>query len=253
MARNKLIDPAYAHSRALPRPVGVWVAGVVAVVVVIATLVALTSRGGEQESATPPTDPGPTNAQNPAIPAPDPSKVHKPTDPDWLTAAPTGLVWRSVPNVVLQLPFSPADGPLKVDEAKGTATGYSHTPQGAVIAADQITRRLVMDSTNYTNVLAATTGLSATARANLEKVHANSDALRPQLGPDTPKHFTAFKVVSYLPNQATIQYAFPAPFAGSFSSNQVTVVWADNDWKVAAEPTDSKVINDLNGFTPVGG
>src|SRR6266545_3545531 len=56
-------------------------------------------------------------------------------------SAPPGVSWRLLPNdqAPIRLPYSHRYGPCTVTDT--TATGYAHTPNGALLAAAQILAR----------------------------------------------------------------------------------------------------------------
>ncbi|MET9490029.1 hypothetical protein [Nocardia sp. NPDC006630] len=131
---------------------------VIALVVIGAVTVALTHRDNTHESAlatsTPAAAPAPGEEQT-GFAAPDvdafgrrvdipnnkygqtlaqTSGPRQPGDPLWLTAAPTLPEqggWQRV--FAVSVPFSTSDGPTAIND--GIPTGYSHTPQGAALAA----------------------------------------------------------------------------------------------------------------------
>ena len=114
----------------------VAVAGMLAVVLLIVVLTTGGGGGGESAAVTPPggstAEPNPStgtggNSRVPAVPNPATTGNRQPSDPQYLTAAPAGVNFQVVHG--LQLPFSPVDGPLRIDGP--IAAGYSHTPQGA--------------------------------------------------------------------------------------------------------------------------
>ncbi|WP_188544119.1 hypothetical protein [Rhodococcoides trifolii] len=161
-----------------------------------------------------------------------------------MTGAPADLVWRQEDSIAL--PFTAADGPRSVNETSGAATGYSRTPQGAVVAAYQIATRIALGP-HYAEVVDAQTVFDASAAANVKQHRGSPD---PSALGDV--HPSAFKVLAYLPSQATVQYALPNPFDGSYNSYQFTVVWTDDDWKLVApsETAAAQSLSRVDGFTP---
>jgi hypothetical protein len=245
---NPLVTKEFATKPSTPwlRRGPVLLGGAGALLLLIALLVTLL-KDTETDEQTPGPAPEPPAAEpvNPEIPEHDPSKQHTPTDPEWMTGAPAGLVWRQIDKI--PLPFGAADGPWTIDEDAGTAAGYSHTPQGAVLAAYQIGNRIALGP-DYANVVDAQTVFDSAAAADVKAHRGTPDpsAL------DGSTHSSAFKVLAYLPTQATVQYAMPNPMNGTYNSYQFTVVWVDGDWKLVApnDTASAKALSSIDGFTP---
>ncbi len=128
------------------RPPWLWPVVVLATVIVVAVVVGISLSGGGGPPAAQQGTPAPTSAGS-APPSPPPAGPaggavsggsRQPSDPNYLTAVPAGLRFQDVGG--LTLPFSPVDGPLRINGP--IAVGYSHTPQGAVIAMMQLLPRL---------------------------------------------------------------------------------------------------------------
>lgn len=212
-------------------------------VLVLAWAVAALVGGGDGEAAAG----APAVAGEPALPEQDPSGQRTREDADWLTGAPAGLVWRSVGG--LALPFGSADGPRDVDAEAGTAKGYSQTPQGAALAAYQIGSRIALGpSAALAAVVDEQTVFDAAAAADVKANRGDPDPA----ALDGTSHPSAFKVLAFLPSQATVQYAMPNPMNGSYNSYQFTVVWVDGDWKLVApnDTASAKALSGIDGFTP---
>lgn len=227
---------------------GPYLLGAAGLALLIATLLlGLGSCGGpDDRTAGPDTGTGVVVPSNPDLPKQDPAKVHLPTDPQWLTGAPAGMVWRTDKDLP-PLPYGAADGPRKIDTDAGTATGYSQTPQGAALAAYQVAMRIAL-AANFKAVVDTQTVFDHTSADDVKAHRGKPDpsALQPNA------HASAFKVLAFLNSQATVQYAVPNPFNGSYNSYQFTVVWKDNDWKLVApnDTASAKALASIDGFTP---
>lgn len=177
-----------------------------------------------------------------------PALIHRPTDPDWLTGVPAGIVWERVDGV--PLPFGGADGPSHI--AGAVASGYSHTPQGAVLAALQIGFRLAL-SPDYAQVAAAQTVLSPQTAAQLDQARGSAATVPAQTVALSTSQPVAFKVAAYSPAAATIDYAFPTRSPGTDKFLRSAVVWSGGDWKFSDHPdpstSDLPPSSDLSGFT----
>ena len=241
-------------------PRWLWPAvGVTVVLVVVLLIVVLTTGGGgdgESAAVTPPggstAEPNPStgtggNSSIPAVPNPATTGTRQPSDPQYLTAAPAEVNFQVVHG--LQLPFSPVDGPLRVDGP--VAVGYSHTPQGAALAAVQLVARLLY-APGYEQVIKQQSVIAAPVQSQFV-AYRNS---RPQASDAdlaaTVARAVAFKVDSFRPDQATIDVAFPnvngAP--GTYVTGPYTVDWSGGDWKVTDSSTSpSMTVTSLPGYT----
>lgn len=175
-------------------------------------------------------------------------------DDDVPTGPPPGVRWEAVGPV--QLPFSATAGPCTVTAS--TATGYAHTPTGAVIAAAQITGRL--------NVSAA--GESAALKTAKEQVLPGpardlliADLQRDDGDPlteDEVGRVAAFAVASYSSDTAVINLALKgSAVAAQYVVLPTTVRWEGGDWRLVAPPGGSwqgsaSVTSTLNGYIEWG-
>lgn len=200
-----------------------WIIGVAAVVValVIAAVAVIALRGGDSStSTTPPTNTAPST-----------------------TEAPRDLEWKLVNGV--RLPFG-ADGPAQVDGP--LAHGFKHSPQGAVIAAWQLSTRLVTDPA-YEQLLQhvhGDLGEQQQIRDQVTKVR--------NFGPE---EFTAafqqpvaFKVAHFDEIFAAIYFAVPSP-QGGYDFERRAVVWSGDDWEYQLSSGLPEMANStgLAGFT----
>lgn len=167
------------------------------------------------------------------------------SDPDWLTAAPQGISWQRVDGV--PLPFTASDGPTSIDGA--VARGYARTPQGATIAALQISMRMLY-SPDYERVVAAQTALPEGDRQKILTARATNPRLDSTAVQTATVQPAGFKIGAFTENAATVYYAYPRP-DGSYRVARMAVAWVDGDWRYTntfgadAHPNTA----DLAGFT----
>ncbi|WP_162904566.1 hypothetical protein [Gordonia rubripertincta] len=171
-----------------------------------------------------------------------------PADPEWLTAPPHRVSWQRVDGV--PFPFSDSDGPARISGA--IASGYSHTPQGAVLAAAHITFRLTW-SPDYASVLVRQAAVSEATRRQLLAARDHGGTVDPALLSEVASAPAAFKIASYSDDRADLYLAFPSR-SGNYRFAASTVVWADGDWKFS-DQWDNEVTPplpdspSLTGFT----
>ena len=236
----------------------VAVAVMLAVVLLIVVLTTGGGGGGESAAVTPPggstAEPNPStgtgtggNSSIPAVPNQATTGTRQPSDPQYATAAPAEVNFQVVHG--LQLPFSPVDGPLRVDGP--VAAGYSHTPQGAALAATQLGLRLLY-APGYEQVLDQQSVTDPAVRAQFLTAR-NSQQQGSDRDLETAvARSVGFKVGSYTPEKAVVDLAFPnvngAP--GTYVTGPYTVVWSGGDWKFADNSNSpSTTVNGLPGYT----
>ncbi len=186
----------------------------------------------------------------------DASKQRHPGDSDWLTAAPAGTTdphgWQRVYGA--SVPFSTSDGPTSIDN--GLAVGFAHTPQGAALAAAQITYRL--------NARPADRDLYVRqVRASAQQIAAYDKARSAGKLPDQqPERITryliapdAFQIENYADDMAIVRLAARGPVNDGkqvWVAVRLVMVWDGGDWRL--KPTESRAsqtdyVDSLGGWT----
>jgi len=236
------------------RPPWLWPVVVLAAVVVIAVVVGFSLSDGGGGGSTPAAQqgtPAPTSARAAPPPPPpaggaDSGSTHQPNDPNYLTAAPAGLRFQDVGG--LTLPFSPVDGPLRVTGP--IAAGYSHTPQGAVVAMMQLLPRLVLGP-EYRQVVTE----QVVADQGVKDKLIAARATRPQ---DSPAQLATeaavpigFRVEAYTPGRATVVLLNrDGATSSSFTGGRAAVVWSGGDWKWPDNSASASFpVADTTGYT----
>jgi len=236
------------------RPPWLWPVVALAAVVVVAVVVGFSLSGGGGPPAAQQGTPAPTSAGS-APPPPAPAGTagggvgggsRQPSDPNYLTAAPAGLRFQDVGG--LTLPFSPVDGPLRVNGP--IAAGYSHTPQGAVIATMQLLPRIGFGP-DYRQVVAEQVVADQAIKDQLISYRAthpqdNPAELAAQLSPPV-----GFRIESYAPDRATVvMLNRPGGNAGGFTAGRALVVWVGGDWKLPDNSSSTlSAVPDSTGYT----
>ncbi len=232
----------YADRR---RPPWLWPVVALAAVVVVAVVVGFSLSGGGGPPAAQQPGPAPTSAGSAPAGGGDSGGTHQPNDPNYLTAAPAGLRFQDVGG--LTLPFSPVDGPLRINGP--IAAGYSHTPQGAVVAMMQLLPRLAFGP-DYRAVITE----QVVADQRIKDQMLTSRSSNPQGSPADlaaqTKAAVGFRVESYTSDRATIALLYHDPGSSVFSAARGFVVWDSGDWKWPDNSAStSSPVPDSTGYT----
>lgn len=163
------------------------------------------------------------------------------------SAAPADVQWQSWRGA--SLPTSSTDGPREV--AGDVASGYTPTPQGAVLAAAQgITRlRLAPDNSwpDVVNAVAAPGVGRDTYAVNRAQVSITDPA--PE---GTEARLEGFEVTDFTDARAVVRLAVERP-DGALMATTHTLVWSGEDWKLLLPAPDDipepETLTDTAGFT----
>lgn len=186
----------------------------------------------------------------------DPGLQRRPSDPDWLSGAPHGTTgpygWQRVYGA--SVPFSTSDGPTRIEDS--LAVGYSHTPQGAVLAAAQITYRL--------NARPADRDLYVRqVRVTAQQIAAYDQALAadrlPEQQPEkVTRYFVAsdaFKVDDYADDMAIVRLASRGAVIDGkqlWAAIRLIMVWDAGDWRLkpaASSNPQTESLESIAGWT----
>lgn len=168
-----------------------------------------------------------------------------------VAAAPADLTWRNVAG--LKVPTSRADGPARTSPPQG----YSHTPQGAALAAanGQAALATAPDAT-WPEVVRTVTapGPGRDQWAQARVLMSVSGAVDPAVATT----FSGFKVTDYSPERAIVLLATSTPPSADepeplLAAYPVQLAWTGADWKVVlptqADNIDAAEIQTRDGFT----
>lgn len=243
-SRGEQTGPRTENRSPWTRP-GFLLAGGFAVLVVVLLVAVLVLTSGDEPEAGP---------QPPAAPAPSgeapsassPRDVGPTTVP---TSPPENVRWQLYHTVAL--PFSEQAGPYEA--GRSTATGYAHTPTGALLAAAQIPIRKLV-APDWRSVveqqIVAGPGREAFTQARAEVSGA-------EVTPGQFGQYAGFKFVNYTPDTATIQFVTRF-VSGQMQATTITVQWSQGDWKLVLQPDGgdsptAQPVSDLTGYVAWGG
>lgn len=228
------------------RPGFIASAALVLIVIVAGVLVAVIAPGDDSNNG--------ADGTSPASPATTESSPEQalPTTPP--TTAPTGVRWELVGP--LDVPISAAAGPTKLTAT--TASGFAHTPEGALIAAAQISTRASYSlGREYWE---PTIEQQFVPSADRDRMLATLRAT--DTGPSDPgslSQIAGFSYQSYTPDTAVIGLVFRAPSAGTprYHVLTTTLLWRGGDWRMQAPPggawaSVNHVTSDLTGVVEWG-
>lgn len=198
-----------AHSRQSPARPAAPRTGRLTILPILAALLLLAACGADSSSTTPTTEP------------PDPSRP------------PANVHWESYQGI--QLPIG-ADGPKNVGTV---ATGYTHSPQGAALAAINHNVRLSLAPDTTWPQIASQSLIPGPAKDNwvLSRSQISiTSAANPALAP----RITAYKINNYSPERTDLTVYSTYPDA-SITSAEQTVLWVSEDWRLLLPDPVAKI------------
>ncbi|WP_324189357.1 hypothetical protein [Nocardia otitidiscaviarum] len=154
-----------------------------------------------------------TPSSAPTSAPPDPNRP--PADIHWET-------WQGV-----RLPFGGKDGPTRVAEA---ALGYSHTPQGAALAAIHHTVRISLAPDATWSKIAAQTLVPGPGKDEWVLARARISVTQPASAELAPR-IAAYRFTAYAEDRAQL-LVYSIYSDNSISANTQTVVWSHDDWRL---------------------
>ncbi len=210
----------------------------IVIVLVVVLVVGHRGHGGSRHQGRA-AGPAPTSTRRPAGPAPT-------TVPD---SPPGHVTWRLYHTVAL--PYSATAGPRHVTPS--TATGFAHTPTGALLAAVQISYRSLI-APNWKSVVKAQVMPGSGRKAYVAKRSSVADVT---VSPGDLGQVAGFKFVNYTPHVATIQILTRFP-SGDLQVTTTTMQWRGDDWKEQLQPNGSEspnahAVQSAAGFVQWGG
>ncbi len=216
-------------------------AALVMILVILALVIAFGRRGGNPPAAAP----------APAPPAANP--VDGATGPATLTAAPVAR-WELYQGFAV--PYSSSFGPRTV-QGLGPATGYSHNPAGALVAAAQLNGRAVFAPNGDWEKILMTQVLPGPARDAALVAGASRNVAPNVPASSAINQIAGFRIVNYTDTAAVIDLVARTK-TGLLQTSTSTVDWVDGDWKLVLTPDSSAgtypvVIPSLAGYIPWSG
>jgi hypothetical protein len=230
---------------------GVAAVGVILLLLVLVVFLLARPHRDGSAGPTPPAVSTPGSSPAPATSAPS-SASAPPLDVSTPTAIPAGITWSLYQSVAV--PSSPAAGPSRV--SGDIATGYAHTPVGALVATANISTRyfLAVDADfreAAEAMVAPGVGRDAWIALRTKQSHPSADPA------GTYAQIAGFNVLSYSSTDSVVQLATRAA-DGSLQSVAEHVMWLAGDWKLVLSPdggqsTNAQPLESLAGFVSWGG
>ena len=226
------------------RPAFIASAALVLAVIIAAIIVAVTSLGNN--------DGGGSTGAPPASPAPADSSTPQDLPTEVPTTAPQAVRWELVGS--LPVPVSTTAGPTRVDAT--TASGFTHTPEGALIAAAQILMRSSLGREYWEPTIKGQFVPSADRDRLLAQMSTVDSG---DVDPGSLSQIAGYQYQSYTPDTAVIGLVLRAPSARTpqYHILSLTLLWRDGDWRMQAPPGGSWIsvnrrTNDLAGVVEWG-
>ncbi|MFF0494335.1 hypothetical protein ACFYTQ_35405 [Nocardia sp. NPDC004068] len=160
-------------------------------------------------------------------------KTAPPSRPD-PNRAPADVRWQIWQGVAL--PIGAKDGPARVDAA---ATGYSHTPQGAALAAIQNSIRMALapdDSWTKVAALSLVPGPGKDAWVQ-SRVLVSITKTDPAVAP----RIAGYKLTNWSPDKAAVTVYTTYPDASVLASDEM-VTWTAGDWRLLLPDPAAKTV-----------
>ncbi len=219
-----------------------FLAALVVVLVLIAAAVAavVNHHSGDNPAATPTAPPPGTSSTGTGPATPTSLAVLDTTIP---TAAPV-TAWTDYHGVLI--PTSATAGPGRV--TGDVASGFTHSPTGALLAATQLPVRRIL-AADWATVL--TTSVVPGPGVAVWR------STRSQLGTEiTPPaggwtQTAGYRFLAYNPDQAVIQFLHSAS-TGDFTVTVTTVAWNGGDWKLVLQPNGDDTPTTTPATSPAG-
>jgi hypothetical protein len=137
---------------------------------------------------------------------------------------PSGVHWETFQGI--SLPIGD-DGPAHDD---GTATGYTHTPQGAVLAAvNHMVRMSTADDTTWPSI--AATELAPGPGKDAYVLARVRISITGPAQPTTTPRIVGYRITAYSPTAAQVAIVASYP-EHSLTSTDTRVVWTGGDWRL---------------------
>ncbi len=151
-----------------------------------------------------------------------------------VAAVPESVTW--TPYQGVSVPYSSVDGPTTAT-VSAAPTGYSHTPQGAVLAAIQAQTRLALAPDSSWPQVTASLVAPGAGRDAYSVARAGA-SITTAADPASTAAFAGFRVRDYTDDTAVLDLATTMP-GGQLTSVPATVLWRGDDWKLLLPEPDS--------------
>lgn len=169
------------------------------------------------------------------------------------TSAPAEVTWTLWEGI--GLPVSADAGPANIQGS--VASRYSHSPTGALVAAAQLSMRVVLaPDADWRRTVDAGT-VPGPGRVAWIKVREPLTGKFEGIEPGRVAQLAGFQFTGYSPDLAVVTLVNGDATRG-YRASTVTLIWRDGDWRVQQGPdgltsTNVHPVPDLSGFVPWSG
>ena len=169
------------------------------------------------------------------------------------TVAPKDVTWTLVGQS--PVPVSASAGPKNITAT--TASGFAHTPEGALIAADQLGTRGTFSVGREVWEPTITRQWQPSADRDTYLAALRQVPESEKAKPGELSTLVGYRYLSYTPDTAVIAFISKAPGRETYYAITATVVWADGDWRYVTPAggnwnTVRSQVTDLTGVVEWG-
>jgi hypothetical protein len=169
-----------------------------------------------------------------------------------LTAAPDDVEWEFIGGIAA--PRSAEHGPGVIDEQTGVRSCYSHTPEGALLAAAGQAASSG-DPDLYLETVRELSVDGPGKELTIERAQRSID----ENGVTPPIKIAGFRLLSYKDDEATVEIVASVDSGSElvYFTSSVVMQWTNGDWYTkykddgSSGPVDGEV-SDLSGYVPWG-
>ncbi|MGF3140992.1 hypothetical protein [Streptomyces diastaticus] len=225
-----------------------WQGAAIALVAIVLVAGVVLVLGGSDDSAPPTDKAAPSAVPSSAAPAEDDGTCPRTTATDETPSAAPKVTWDLVEG--LALPVSESAGPHRTDG--DVARCYAHSPEGALIAAVQISSRMVV-AEDWAEVMREQVLMDDVEDLIEQREEYEADAPDVAPAPGELGQVAGYQWVTATEDLAVVDLV--NRFEGDrLQVSTVTMRWQDGDWRYVGDgKSQPKTVKTLSGFVPWSG